>query len=342
MTSLHDHRLAELHSWLDSVLGPERSFTLSAASSDASFRRYFRVTLTQEGGSLIAMDAPPERESCAQFVAVAKLFSDANVPRILAQNISQGFLLLEDFGPTTMLDHISADPQCAPALYRQAIDSLLSIQTLSEPNKLPDYSDALLRQEMALFPDWFMQKHLGITWSQTEQKIWQDAQELLLKNIHAQTKSYVHRDFHSRNLMVQAGSQKLGILDFQDAVHGPITYDLVSLLKDAYITWPEDQILDGVVRYWEQAKKAKLAVPVHIDAFYQDFEWMGIQRHLKVAGIFARLYYRDGKSAYLNDLPVVLSYLYQATRRYSALTDLHQMLHPYISADKERKTLYTF
>jgi aminoglycoside/choline kinase family phosphotransferase len=318
-----DFRLVALERWLGAEF-PAIPFTLAPASEDASFRRYFRVRLA-DGRVLIAMDAPPEQESCAAFLHVAGVFSDAgvHVPAVHAQDLGSGFLLLEDLGNTTLLDAFknNEDPK---QFYTAAIDALVRIQLASRPGILPEYERALLERELKLFPDWYLARELRREPSADEDRTLQEAFALLLANNLAQPRVFVHRDYHSRNLMVCEPLP--GVLDFQDAVHGPITYDLVSLLRDAYVRWEEAQVLDWVARYWDKARKAGL--PVHADfaEFYRDFEWMGAQRQLKVVGIFARLCHRDGKRRYLDDIPRVLDYLLATCRRYRELAPLARLL----------------
>ncbi len=314
-------RLKQLEQWLTGQCSGQ-DFTLAPASADASFRRYFRATFADR--SLIVMDAPPEHEDCGPFVHVAQLFgeSGAHVPKVLAQDLAQGFLLLSDLGATTYLSAL--DESNADRLYRDAGDALVKIQIATRPGVLPDYDEALLTREMQLFPDWYIGKHLGMTLSSSQQETLARTFEQLNRNILAQGQVFVHRDYHSRNLMVCDDNP--GILDFQDAVLGAISYDLVSLLKDAYIRWDEERVLDWAIRYWEKARKAKLPVPSDFGDFYRDFEWMGAQRHIKVLGIFARLYHRDGKDGYLKDMPLVMEYLRKACERYIALKPLLKLL----------------
>jgi len=317
-------RLEQLNEWLAQVL-PGKSLQLSPASADASFRRYFRVEF--EGSpSLIAMDAPPPQEDCRPFVQVAQLFLQAglHVPKVLAEDLQHGFLLLDDLGNDTYLQALNADTNVADPLYRDAFNALIQLQQASQPGVLPPYDEALLTREMQLFPDWYIARHLGLSLSEKQQQVITQTMEVLNRNILAQGQVYVHRDYHSRNLMLTAPNP--GVLDFQDAVYGPITYDLVSLLKDAYISWDEDKVLDWVVRYWQGALAAGLPVPGDIADFYRDFEWMGVQRHLKVLGIFARLYHRDGKDGYLKDMPLVMDYLRRACNRYRELRPLLRLL----------------
>ena len=322
-------RKQQLEDWLKINL--KQAFTLTTASADASFRHYFRVHLSQQyldGLTLIAMDAPPPQEDCTPFVDVAKLLLDAglNVPKVIAQDLQNGFLLLSDLGDDTYLSQLNQDN--ALKLYGDATSALIKMQLASKPNMLPPYDEALLTREMQLFPDWYVSKHLNITLNDEQQGWLQTTFDVLNKNILAQGQVMVHRDYHSRNLMICQGvnGHNPGILDFQDAVYGPITYDLVSLLKDAYIQWDEEQIIDWAVRYWQPAKKAGLPVPGDFSEFYRDFEWMGAQRHIKILGIFARLYHRDGKEGYLKDMPLVMHYLRKVCERYVELRPMLRLL----------------
>jgi len=324
-----DQRLADLKQWLatltDPVLLPE---SIRAASSDASFRRYFRVDAAAgvaNGATYLVMDAPPPQEDVRPFVHVAEVFGQtgASVPKVLAQDVERGFLLLTDLGSTTYLKQLNADT--AHKLYIDAIDSLVLIQTQSQPGVLPEYDRALLQRELMLFPDWYVAKHLGLELTAKQQETLDKVFNAILANNLAQAQVYVHRDYHSRNLMVMDKGNP-GILDFQDAVYGPITYDLVSLLRDAYVQWDEEMVLDWTIRYWERAKRAGLPVNPDVDAFYRDFEFMGVQRHVKVLGIFARLYHRDGKDAYLKDMPLVMEYTRKAAGRYKELVPLLRLL----------------
>ena len=307
--------------WLQKQF-PGAAIGIEVASADASFRHYFRVTAANE--TFILMDAPPAHEDCKPFIAIAQLFGEAgvHVPEVLAQDMEQGFLLLTDLGSTTYLAALNEDS--ADALYRDAIDALIKIQLASRPDVLPNYDSALLMREMRLLPEWYVGKHLQRELTDAQSQVLELVFARLLQNNLAQGKVYVHRDYHSRNLMVTQPNP--GILDFQDAVYGPVTYDLVSLFKDAYITWEEDRVLDWVIRYWDKAKKAGLPVAPDFADFYQDFEWMGVQRHIKVLGIFARLYHRDGKDGYLNDMPLVSGYLRITCKRYNALAPLINLL----------------
>jgi aminoglycoside/choline kinase family phosphotransferase len=315
-------RAEQLQRWLNATLGEQ--FAIAPASDDASFRRYFRVR--RDGGkpSLIAMDAPPDKESCEPFVRVAGLFGEAgvNVPAIHAQDLAQGFLLLSDLGDTTYL--AALDERGAGALYGHALDALVRIQLASRPAALPDYDRELLERELRLFPDWYVARQLRRELSAVQTAALDRSFSAILDNNLSQPRVYVHRDYHSRNLMVCEPCP--GILDFQDAVYGPITYDLVSLLRDAYIAWEEERVIDWAVRYWEKARNARLPIAADFADFYRDVEWMGAQRQLKVLGIFSRLSLRDGKHGYLKDQPLVMSYLRRTCERYRELAPLAHLL----------------
>lgn len=323
-----DDRQQQLENWLATVLH-STTFTLTTASADASFRRYFRVHLTIPylgHRTLIAMDAPLPQEDCTPFVNVAKLLleSGINVPQVIAQDLASGFLVLSDLGDDTYLAQLNA--QSAPKLYQDATNALIKMQLASKPQVLPAYDEALLTREMQLFSDWYVAKHLNANLSDEQQAVLNNTFSVLNQNILAQAQVYVHRDFHSRNLMLTPESNP-GVLDFQDAVYGAITYDLVSLLKDAYVSWEEEQIIDWAVRYWQPAKKAGLPVPDDFSEFYRDFEWMGAQRHIKVLGIFARLSHRDGKDGYLKDMPLVMTHLRKVCERYVELRPMLRLLN---------------
>ncbi len=334
-----DTRLADLKQWLAILPSPAvNPESLRPASSDASFRRYFRVDGV-DSITYVAMDAPPPHEDVRPFIHVADVFGKAgiSVPTVIAQDIERGFLLLSDLGSATYLHQLN--PDSAHKLYLDAIDALVLIQVQSQPEVLPEYDRALLQRELMLFPDWYISKHLGVTLSDAQTQSLHGVFDALLANNLAQPQVYVHRDYHSRNLMV-LGKGNPGILDFQDAVYGPITYDLVSLLRDAYVQWDEEMVLDWTIRYWERAKRAGLPVHPDIDMFYRDFEFMGVQRHLKVLGIFARLYHRDGKDGYLKDLPLVMQYTRNAAKRYKPLAPLVRLLDEI--EDKAPQVGYTF
>ncbi len=319
-----DPRLDTLRTWVAATLAT-RDFALTPASSDASFRRYFRVRFYAPGAaSLIAMDAPPDREDCRPFVRVAGLLAEAGVhaPQIVASDVGQGFLLMSDLGDRTYADVL--DETNADGLYRDALDALVLWQRSTREGALPPYDDALLRRELALFPDWYLARHIDVVPTPAERETLGAAFDLLVANNLAQPQVFVHRDYHSRNLMVCTPNP--GVLDFQDAVTGPVTYDLVSLLRDAYVAWPEERELDWAVRYWDRARAAGLPVDGDFSAFFRDYEWMGIQRELKVLGIFARLSHRDGKDRYLADLPRVMGYLRRAVSRYREFDPLQRVL----------------
>lgn len=329
MTTTHiDPRLDTLKQWLKSLpnelqLHPD---LISPASSDASFRRYFRVATGQpDHPSLIVMDAPVDKEDSAPFVKIAQLLNEAgmHVPAIIESNLEHGFLLLSDLGNSTYLSALNE--KTADQLYHDATTALINLQLASKPGVLPNYDATLLNRELDLFPEWYLRQHLSYQMSPSEEASLKKIFQTLIENNTAQAQVYVHRDYHCRNLMVTETGNP-GVLDFQDAVYGPISYDLVSLWRDAYIEWDEEQQIDWVVRYWERARKAGLPVPEDFGDFYRDFEWMGLQRHLKVLGIFARLSHRDGKDAYLKDLPLVLRYTEKVAQRYINFKPLVRIL----------------
>jgi len=317
-----DARLAALGEWL-AGLPQARDTRIEPASADASFRRYFRL-VDATGRSLIAMDAPPPHEDCRPFVHAARVFGECGVrvPQVLAEDLERGFLLLSDLGCQTYLDVLS--PANAEGYYRAANAELVKLQQGSRPGVFPEYDSALLEREVRLFPDWYLARHLQYTPDATESAALEAVYRLVVARTVSQPPVFVHRDWHCRNLM--ASDPAPGVLDFQDAVYGPITYDLVSVLRDAYIVWPEAEQLDWAIRYWELARKASLPVPGDFSDFWRDFEWMGVQRHLKVLGIFARLWHRDGKDGYLKDIPAVFNYLHMASRRYNDLKPLANLL----------------
>lgn len=315
-------RELQITEWLNNIL-KNQEYTIKPASSDASFRRYFRIVSSNQ--SYILMDAPPEKENSKPFVDIANVLFNAglNVPKIHKADLKKGFLLLSDLGNKTYLDELNQ--QNASLLYRDAYLALIKIQKNADTQSLKPYNDSLLMKELSLFPDWYLKLHKSYEMNDSEKNILGLTFDLLIKNINSHTQVFVHRDFHSRNLMFCNGDlgENPGILDFQDAVKGSIVYDLVSLFKDAYIVWKEEEIMDWLIRYWEKAKQNKLKVQDDFAEFYRDFEWMGVQRHLKVLGIFARLNYRDHKANYLSDLPAVENYLKRACERYK---DLHPLL----------------
>ncbi len=317
--------------WLDTV-APAHSLdpaSLRLASADASFRRYLRID--GRGATYIIMDAPPEREDCRPFVRVAQLMHEAglNVPRVLAWDEPMGFLLLQDLGTQTMLEAV--DPDRADAnrpLYLRAVDALVTWQAASRPGVLPAYDAPLLARELALFPDWYLQGHRAIALEGKLRRTLDTTFALIVQRNLAAPSVYVHRDFMPRNLMMPAdpAEPRLGVLDFQDAVYGPITYDIASLMRDAFLSWDEEFVLDVTVRYWQRAQKAGLPVDPDFGEFYRGVEWMGLQRHLKVAGIFARLTLRDGKPKYLADVPRFIAYIRATAGRYRELGPLLRLL----------------
>jgi aminoglycoside/choline kinase family phosphotransferase len=310
-----DLRLADLTQWVVDDLGFAGG-SIVPASVDASFRRYFRVT--RDADTYIVMDAPPGKEDLGPFVKVARLLAgiDLNVPLILARDLERGFLLLSDLGSRQYLDELAV-PGAADRLYADALDSLQKIQTAEAglSRALPRYDRTLLVNEMQLMPEWFLRRHLGLTVERHERAMLDRLFESLAQSAAGQPATFVHRDYHSRNLLLCAESNP-GILDFQDAVCGPITYDLVSLLKDCYIAWPPPRVRAWALNYRERLLKAGVALPGDAAQFLRWFDLMGLQRHIKVLGIFSRLYYRDGKPQYLNDLPRVLQYAKDAAGAY--------------------------
>lgn len=318
-------RQQRIESWLGQ-LWPGVSFSLAPASADASFRRYFRVTRS-DGVTRIVMDAPPSHEDVKPWLQVQSLFQTAgvHVPTVEAQDLEQGFLLLSDLGNTTYLSALNPDdPAGARQHYLDAVDALIRIQAASQPGPLPDYDKALLKRELDLFPDWYLAKHVQVELDDKLRKGLEEVFDRIMAVNLAEPRVYVHRDYHSRNLMVATPNP--GIVDFQDAVYGPISYDLASLFKDAYIEWEEEIVLDWLITYWERARKAGLPINPDFASFHRDYEWMGVQRHLKVLGIFARLYHRDGKDGYLKDMPLVAHYLRKAVTRYDELSPLRKVL----------------
>ena len=332
-------RQTELKKWLETVY-PDQPFELSFAAADADFRRYFRATFS-DGHTVVCMDAPPDKMSVAPYLKVQKLFHMVNVPQVLHVDETQGFMVLNDLGITTFLTAMTQEKNEAAhkALLLEAVGELIELQLASRSGVLPEYDREVMLREINLFPEWFVAKELGRELNFKQRRLWQQTVDTLLPPLLAQPKVYVHRDYIVRNLMLQEG--RPGVLDFQDALYGPISYDLVSLLRDAFIGWDEEFVLDLVIRYWEQARAAGLPVPPEFDEFYRWFEWMGVQRHLKVAGIFARLYHRDGKDKYRPEIPRFLNYLRRVSRRYQDLAPLYALLVDLVG-DEELETGYTF
>jgi aminoglycoside/choline kinase family phosphotransferase len=332
-------RAQSFEHWLAALTGPQglRPDTLRPASADASFRRYFRIDAAN--GSRIVMDAPPDKENCDPFVQVAGLMREAGllVPQILDWDRPRGFMLLTDLGTHTMMQAMDRE-QFAPNLprYLQAVDALVAWQKASRPGVLPPYDEALLRRELELFPDWYLARHRGIAVEGEVRQTLDAMFKLIIERNLAWPAVFVHRDFMPRNLMIPADAgearlgetpeKRLGVLDFQDAVYGPITYDIASLMRDAFLSWDEEHVLDVTVRYWQQARAAGLPVGDDFGEFYRGVEWMGLQRHLKVAGIFARLTLRDGKPHYLADAPRFIAYIRATAGRYRELKPLLRLI----------------
>ena len=319
-------RQIKLKNWLQTVY-PERDFDLTFAAADADFRRYFRATFS-DGSSVVCMDAPPDKMSVAPYLKVQKLFDMVNVPQVLHADTDLGFVVLNDLGNTTFLTAMLQEQgeTAHKALLLEAIGELVELQKASREGVLPEYDRETMLREINLFPEWFVAKELGRELTFKQRQLWQQTVDTLLPPLLAQPKVYVHRDFIVRNLMLTRG--RPGVLDFQDALYGPISYDLVSLLRDAFIEWEEEFVLDLVIRYWEKARAAGLPVPEAFDEFYRWFEWMGVQRHLKVAGIFARLYYRDGKDKYRPEVRNLM-----LTRGRPGVLDFQDALYGPISYD---------
>lgn len=317
-----DPRLQQLKNWLNQSDIQFRS--IQPASADASFRRYFRIS--NMGETYIVMDAPPEKENCLPFIAIATLFLEfgLNVPKILAQDTQQGFLLLSDLGNTVYLSELNNER--VDSMYTAAMDALLLLQKHKTP-VLPDYDETLLRNELALFPDWYLEKHLEVSLTQKQTEILQQSFDVLVTNALEQPQVCVHRDYHSRNLMINEEDESTpGIIDFQDAVIGAVTYDLVSLLKDCYIDWPREKVEAWVSYFHGQAEELGIVKNVSEAQFLRWFDLMGLQRHLKVAGIFSRLKHRDGKTGYLKDIPRTMNYVHDVVARYAEFKPLQILL----------------
>ncbi|MCD1608137.1 aminoglycoside phosphotransferase family protein [Stutzerimonas kunmingensis] len=326
-----DQRLLDLSAWLEQLLpevfvrcgwGEVPAAQLTAASSDASFRRYFRW----QGGerSLIVMDAPPPQEDCRPFVKVAQMLDQAgvHVPQILASDLERGFLLLTDLGRQTYLDVI--DQSNAEQLFEDAVEALLKFQLHPVAQPMPAYDEALLRRELQLFPEWYVQRHLGHTLTEAQQAAWERICRQLIDSALAQPRVLVHRDYMPRNLMISEPNP--GVLDFQDAVLGPVSYDITSLFKDAFLSWPEAQVRAWLEGYWHKARAAGVSLPESLDEFLRASDLMGLQRHLKVIGIFARICHRDGKPRYLADVPRFFAYIEAVLARRPELAELQQLL----------------
>ncbi len=320
-----DKRKAEIADWLKQKLRLSQ-VTLRPASSDASFRRYFRFQY--HGKTAIVMDAPPQHENCESFITIAKAMGklNLNVPEVQLVDLKRGYLLLSDLGSAQYLEQLNE--QSAKKLYADALMALQRLQLNGAQKNLllPDYDTTLLQEEMELFRTWFITQELGYSLSLEDNHILNEAFSLLAESALAQPKVWVHRDYHSRNLMLTENNNP-GILDFQDAVYGPVTYDLVSLLRDAYIAWPRAQVESWMTDYYLIIKDTLLGDEVDVTLFKKWFDWMGVQRHLKIMGIFSRLNIRDGKAGYLGDIPRTFCYVTEITRAYSELAELNRFLH---------------
>lgn len=317
-----DLRLEQLKVWLnDNKISYQ---DIAPASADASFRRYFRIS--DAGKTFIVMDAPPEKEDCKPFINIAKLLLSfgLNVPQVLQQDLELGFLLLSDLGDAVFLSKLNNDT--VDEMYASAMKSLLQMQKNKTP-ALPPYDENLLRNELNLFPDWYLEKQLKITISAEQKKVLEEVFNLLISNALEQPQVCVHRDYHSRNLMVNESDASVpGIIDFQDAVIGAVTYDLVSLLKDCYINWPREKIEKWVKCFHSEAESLGIIKGVSFEKFLRWFDLMGLQRHLKVAGIFSRLKHRDGKTGYLKDIPRTMDYIVDVVKRYPEFKPLQSLL----------------
>jgi N-acetylmuramate 1-kinase len=310
--------MREMIAWL-STIDAVRGLPAEPASSDASFRRYFRLRSGQQ--SFIVMDAPPPQEDCSTFVRIAGYLEamQINAPHILEANVERGFLLLTDLGARSYQMSLAADPEAAGGLYAGAMQTIATMQSNGSAfqSLLPPYDETLLRFELSLFQDWLCKTHIGLQFSASDESRWHALCDVLVSNALDQKQVFVHRDYHSRNLMDIAGSRP-GVLDFQDAVEGPYTYDLVSLLKDCYIRWPAAKVRAWALQYFATLV-SKGSAPVDSATFLRQFELMGVQRHLKAAGIFARLHHRDGKPGYMADVPRTLQYVGELAVRHPEL-----------------------
>lgn len=340
MTENQDLRFERLIAWLCEIGAPfsiTSDSPVEPASADASFRRYFRVT-AGSGQTYVVMDAPPEKEGVTAFLRVTNLMHEAGLhaPTVWAKNETEGFLLLSDLGRETYLQVLNEEN--AFRLMDDATTALVAWQKISRPDVLPPYDAEVLLREINLFPEWYVGRHKGYTFTEEENRWWQMTVKAVIDNNLREPRVFVHRDFMPRNLMVSDPNP--GILDYQDALYGPVSYDIACLLRDAFISWDESFVLDTTIRYWEKARKAGIPVPTDFGTFYRDVEFMGVQRHLKVLGIFARIRYRDGKPKYLEDAPRFLKYLRSASNRYLELSPLKHLLDRIEGS--EDKVGYTF
>lgn len=333
-----DARLIQVQDWLKTVGAPYGLVmeTLAPASADASFRRYFRIQ--GEGATYIVMDAPPPQESIVQYLKVGALMKAAglHVPEVYASHVAQGFILMSDLGTQTYLDVLNEEN--ARDLMESATDALVLWQKASVPGVLPPYDHAVLKREIELFPEWYVKTHRHYQMTEAQSRIIEATFEKILANNLAEKTVFVHRDFMPRNLMIS--DPMPGVIDFQDALMGPVSYDIASLMRDAFISWGETFVLDITIRYWEKARKAGIPVPADFGTFWRDVEWMGIQRHLKILGIFARINYRDGKPKYLADTPRFLHYVRETANRYDELKPINWLLDQF--EETKSKGAYTF
>ncbi len=338
MNGTQDTRLEIVLSWLKTLQGEFelQIDTLAPASSDAGFRRYFRIKADR--GTMIVMDAPPELVPVGPYLAVGSLMKNAgvNVPEIYAVNESQGLILMSDLGTQTYLDMLNEEN--AASMMDAATDSLVLWQKATQAGMLPDYDRAVLKREIDLFGEWYVAKHRGYQITEAQNTIIQNTFEKIIANNLAESRVYVHRDFMPRNLMVCEPMP--GVIDFQDALLGPVSYDIASLMRDAFISWGEPFVLDVTIRYWDKARRAGIDVPEDFGAFWKNVEWMGMQRHLKVLGIFARLNYRDNKPKYLADTPRFLHYVRETANRYDELKAINWLLDQF--EETKSKGAYTF
>jgi aminoglycoside/choline kinase family phosphotransferase len=334
-----DVRLELVKAWLKG-LAPKYGLqleTLAPASADASFRRYFRLA-ARDGVTMIVMDAPPPRENIAPFMKVDALMHQAglNVPQLYETDEGQGLILMSDLGRQTYLDVLTEDN--AFGLFDAATDALVEWQRISKPGILPEYDHAVLKREIDLFPEWYVARHRGYRMNDKQREIVGECFEKIIAHNLAENRVFVHRDFMPRNLMVS--NPNPGVIDFQDALYGPVSYDIASLMRDAFVSWGESFVLDTTIRYWEKARKAGIAVPEDFGVFWEDVEWMGMQRHLKVLGIFARINYRDGKPKYLADTPRFLNYVRQTSNRYHDLKPINWLLDEF--EEEKSRHAWTF
>ena len=322
---MNEQRELQLQAWCEAITGYHQQ-RLQSVSGDASFRRYFR---TSDGHrSLIAVDAPPPQESLQPFIAIAQAYAEAGVtvPEVIAADEEQGFMLLSDLGSTLLLSELNE--LSMPKWYRQALHDLPAMMGVvkTDEGHLPSYDQVLLQRELHLFHEWLVKKHLKLTFTATEQSMWENVCQILIQNALQQPQVGVHRDFHARNIMVLS-SEQLAYIDFQDAVYGPITYDAVSLLRDCYVRWPQADVTQLALEFKQQLQEQQLLdIAISSKQWLRWFDLMGMQRHTKAAGIFARLYHRDGKTGYLQDIPRTVGYLYEVAATYPEFDEYRQWL----------------